>query len=201
MDKHEKQLTIATYDESAAALAEYFAGIGARTEDIDRAFSLVDQHRPTIVEIGCGDGRDAAEILKRECDYLGFDISQGMVNEARRNIPGAIFRQGDLNTFSIPYGTDIIFAFASLLHSKKAEVKSILDRAHTSLSRDGVFYISLKMDNYHKFVKEDEFGIRYFYAYLPGDIKELAGERYETVFEDTQKIGNTDWFTLALQKT
>lgn len=56
-------VTTNTYDESAEALAEFFKGIGPRTSYIDLAFKLIGyKEHARVVEIGCGDGRDATEI-------------------------------------------------------------------------------------------------------------------------------------------
>jgi hypothetical protein len=62
MNWHER--TLQTYNESAEELAEQFKGIGARTQDIERGLSLTGSGRNArVVEIGCGDGRDAEEIV------------------------------------------------------------------------------------------------------------------------------------------
>ena len=54
------------YNKSAAKIAEYFDGYGARLEDIER--TLVFANKGTgarVIELGCGNGRDAVEIVKR----------------------------------------------------------------------------------------------------------------------------------------
>lgn len=67
--------TIATYDNSAEELAEYFRSIGPRIQDLEKGLSLAGANKGTarVVEIGCGDGRDAREIIKRVDWYEGFD--------------------------------------------------------------------------------------------------------------------------------
>lgn len=57
MDK--KNQTILTYNESATSLAKKFDELGARISDIEEAFALIQKDNPFVLEIGCGNGRDA----------------------------------------------------------------------------------------------------------------------------------------------
>lgn len=197
-----RQLTIETYNNSAKELAEYFSGIGARTEDIKRAFELNDNHKyARVLEIGCGDGRDAVEIVKMAAWYEGFDISKELIRIAKSRLPDAKFTVADAADFPYPPNLDIIFAFASLLHLDSEEVSAVLQKAHDSLNPGGIFYISLKYRaKYTSEVKKDHFGERLFYFYSPEIIKALAGNNYVTAFNDRKTIGHTDWFEIALRK-
>ncbi len=195
-----KEQTIQTYNKSAGAMAKKFNDIGVRTEDIKRGFSLVKKDNPKIIEIGCGNGREAKEILKYTNDYLGIDISGEFIKIAKRENPGGDFEVADVEDFSFPKNVDIVFSFASLLHSDKDNVKRVLDRAYESLNNEGIFYISLKYGNYSEKTVEDEFGIRTYYFYTPELIKELAGNRYKDVYTDRQDLRGEKWFTVVLKK-
>lgn len=195
-----KQKTIETYDASAPALAEYFKGIGPRVADIERALKLAGGHGK-VVEIGCGDGRDAAEIVKRVDWYEGFDPSTGLLAIARENLPDVSFVTADALTYNYPDNLDVVYAFASLLHVNRDELKRVLARVASALRPGGVVYISLKeRPQYEEEAKTDNYGERMFYYYAPDTVCELAGDMYKSVYEDRQRIGNTDWFTLALKK-
>lgn len=198
---NKKEETIATYNATAERMAEKFRNIGARVEDIERGFALVGKENPNVLEIGCGDGRDAKEILKRTNNYLGIDVSDSMVRVARGYAPEGKFEVADVETFSFPQNIDLIFAFASLLHSNRENVKSVLERAHASLNSGGIFYISLKHDEYHEASKTDEFGTRTYYFYTPEEIKSLAGEGYSTAYEHFQELRGQKWLEIALKKT
>lgn len=199
-----RQTTIDTYNKSAKELAEYFKGIGSRTEDIDLAIELAGSpEQPNVLEIGCGDGRDAKEIVKRTSNYVGFDISEGLIKLACEYVPEGTFEVADAVGYSYPEGLDVVYAFASLLHLNKDEVKDVLDKVYEALKPGGVFFISLKMaDEYTEKVKEDKFGTRVFYFYNPEVIKELAGDKYEVADVDGGfvTVGNTQWFEIALRK-
>lgn len=194
--------TIQTYDKSAQALAEYFRGIGARVEDIKLGLELAGTpQNARVVEIGCGDGRDAQEIIKRVSWYEGFDPSKELLKIARDKLPGTSFVEADALTYTYPANTDIVFAFASLLHVNKTDFKTALEKVASSLRAGGLFYISLKeREVYTEEAKKDEYGERMFYYYNPGLIKDLSSELFLSVHEAHQQVGKTDWFTIALKK-
>lgn len=199
-----KEKTVETYNKSAKELAEYFRGIGSREKDIDLAIKLAGQpNNPMILEIGCGDGRDAKEILKRTKYYKGFDISNKLVEIAREYVPGASIEVADAVNYDYPDKLDVVLAFASLLHLNKSDVKTVLKKVHKALKKGGTFMISLKLaDSYKEEVKEDKFGARMFYFYNPQIIEELAGPDYKVVASTTDfKASNkTKWFEITLRK-
>lgn len=194
--------TIATYDQSAEQLAAYFSGIGSRVNDIERALVLAgnpDQAR--VIEIGCGDGRDAAEIVKRTQWYEGVDPSEGLLTIARQKVPGASFVKADALSYLYPENIDVVYAFASLLHVNQTDMPTVFQKIHQSLRPGGVAFISLKeRPEYVEEVKADEYGERMFYYYNPALLTQLAGTGFVSILEDHQRMGHTDWFTIALQK-
>ena len=198
MDK--KTQTIECYNENASAFVKKFNSIGIRAEDVKRAFSYVKKDNPKVIELGCSNGRDAKEILKYTSDYLGIDISEELVKIAKKDIPNGKFEIADFETFNFPKNIDIVFAFASLIHSDWDNTEKILDKVYKSLTNKGVFYISLKYGDYKEVIKEDKFGIRTNYLYTPEEIEKLAGERYKVIYKDIQELMRQKWFTIVLQK-
>lgn len=197
-----RQTTVDTYNNSAEALAEYFRGIGPREYYIDRALELAGSpESANILEIGCGDGRDAKAIVKRTPNYLGIDISEELVKLARAHVPDGRFEVADVANYNFPDDLDVIFAFASVLHLNRAELKSVFGRAAKALRPGGIFYISTKYrPEYSEEVKEDQFGKRLFYFYNADNIAELAGPDYEVTESWREVHGHTDWVEIALKK-
>jgi SAM-dependent methyltransferase len=197
-----RQVTIDTYNQSADALAEYFKGIGPRVKYVDIALELAGNPKnPRIVEIGCGDGRDASYITQKAGFYKGFDISEKLINIAKKDLPNTQFEVADAIDFNYPPDLDVVFAFASLLHLNPKEVKDTLSKVSSALKPGGIFYISSKYsDEYKEEVKNDKFGSRLFYFYNAKIITELAGDDFEAVKQWQEVIGKTDWFEIALQK-
>lgn len=194
--------TIETYDHSAEALSEYFQGFGPRTRDIELTFELAgNPQNPKVLEIGCGDGRDAAEITAHTNWYLGFDISQGMVSLAEQNVPGGVFEVADAVEFSYPPDLDVVFAFASVLHLGPEELDTVFSKVGKVLRPGGIFYISTKYsENYREEIKEDQYGRRQFYFYNQDEIGAHAGRNFETVYSELVMHGNTEWLEIALRR-
>ncbi len=196
MDKN-----IQRYNQGAQELAKKFNSIGARTDDVKRAFSYISKNKDIkVLELGCGNGRDAKEILKRTNDYLGIDVSEEMIKLAQQALPNANFIIADILNYPFPSNIDIIFAFASLLHLDKQQFEQILTKAHQSIAKEGIFYISTKYGEYEQKQKEDELGSSTYYLYIIEDITELANSMYEVVYSDTQEIKGVKWLTIALRK-
>ena len=56
----------------------------------------------SVIDIGCGAGRDAAVFVERGYDYIGVDLSEGMLKVAAERAPTGTFRQMDfLNWISL----------------------------------------------------------------------------------------------------
>lgn len=196
-----RRITLATYDNSAPALAEYFRGIGSRVEDIERAIELHGGTNLSVLELGSGDGRDGVAIAERVAQYKGLDYSAGMVAIAQQTSPDIDFEVADMLTAEFPPNQDIIFAFASLLHLDKNDVKTVLDKCFASLNESGILYISTKYKpEYTAEWKQDKFGNRLFYFYSPDELLAMVDSDFQEVYRDAQTIGDTDWFTQAFQK-
>lgn len=202
--KSEKKQNIENYSKFAVFYSKKFSDLGAkvREKDIDKAFSYVTKPNPKTVEIGCGNGRDAKEIMEHTNDYLGTDLSEGMLELAKQNAPGVNFQLADLEEYSFPSGVDVVFSFASLIHSDKSSLKKVLERVYKALDLGGVFLISLKYGDYHKeTLDRDGVGMpRTYYFYTPEEIKELLPNGFEIVYEDIQDFNNQKWFTIILRK-
>lgn len=195
-----KQQTIDTYNLSADALAEKFNNQGARVEDIDLAFSYISKENPFALEIGCGNARDAEEILKHTDRYLGVDISEKLINLAHKRLPKATFEVADIETYQFPHGIDIVFAFASLIHVQKENMRKILQDVHDALNEGGVVFLSFKhSDAYIQVTKDDEFGTRTYWYYSEQDIREIAPQfTFEHV--NIHDMRGQVWMELLLRK-
>ncbi|MFA5934836.1 MAG: class I SAM-dependent methyltransferase [Candidatus Paceibacterota bacterium] len=200
---NKKEETTKTYNLGAEKLSKKFNQIGLRSEDIDRAFSFLNDKNLNVMEIGCGNGRDAKHILTYTKNYIGIDISREMIKLSKKYLPKANFIIGDIEKINIPRGLDVVFAFASLLHLNYESFEKILNKFHKKINKDGIIYISLKYNKtYKEKIKEDEFGRRFFYFYSIKNLQELASKTgYKIIYKSRQNIRNNNWVTIVLQKT
>lgn len=129
-----------------------------------------------ILEIGCGTGRDAEELVKLNFDCTGIDASEGMLAIARERVKQGRFQIGDFYRLDFPDHTfDGFWAAASFLHVPKNEIDNVLREARRILKPGGIGFISLKqktimdegyiraaraggIERYFAFYAKDEFG-------------------------------------------
>lgn len=195
-----KAETIDTYNKSADALARKFDSQGARTEDINYVFSFCSKGNPSVLEVGCGNGRDAEEICKRTNDYEGVDISEGLLSLAKKRLPERSFTLADIETFAFPSNVDIVFAFASLIHVPQESFARILQRVFSSLNNQGLIFISLKHSpEYQEITKMDEFGTRTYWHYSQGDIEKIA-HKFSILSVSIKDVRGQAWMDVLLQK-
>jgi SAM-dependent methyltransferase len=97
----------------------------------------------SILELGCGAGNHAAEMLARGFALRATDGSPEMAEIASRrlNHPVATMRFHELEEND---AFDGVWASACLLHVPKEELAGILTRIHRALKVGGVFYASYK---------------------------------------------------------
>jgi SAM-dependent methyltransferase len=132
--------TIAFYDQEAPVYA-------ARQQDekLTRLGRFLDALSPgaSILELGCGGGRDAAEMLRRGFDVTPTDGSPGMAAEAERRLgrPVRVMRFEDLDAEA---AYDAVWANASLLHAPADALASILAKVRRALRPGGRFLASFK---------------------------------------------------------
>ncbi|MCB5201489.1 class I SAM-dependent methyltransferase [Neorhizobium sp. T786] len=96
-----------------------------------------------ILELGCGNGRDSAEMIRRGFRVTPTDGTPEMAAEASRRlgIPVPVLRFDQIEAVC---ALDGIWANACLLHVPRAELDGVFHRIHRALSPGGVFYASFK---------------------------------------------------------
>jgi SAM-dependent methyltransferase len=196
--------TIETYDRSAKELADYFSGIGSRLDIIEDALRLVGPGKAArVIEVGCGDGRDAVDIVPRVAWFEGFDPSIGLIELARKRLPGVSFVKADALSYDYPLELDAIFGFASYLHLNKHDFGVACRKAADALRAGGLLVMTLKeREEYEEELVEDEFGKRMLYYYDERTVLERVGDGLEVVRLDHQalKRKTARWLLVVLRK-
>jgi SAM-dependent methyltransferase len=97
----------------------------------------------SILELGCGAGNHAAQMLARGFALRATDGSPEMAEVAARklNYPVEVMLFDQLDARE---AYDGVWASACLLHVPKEELAGILARIHRALKSDGIFYATFK---------------------------------------------------------
>lgn len=99
-----------------------------------------------ILDAGCGNGRDMAEMMRKGYQVSGFDASGEMVRMAKERTDGnANLRQMRFSEFEdAPDTWDGIWAMASLVHVEMDELPDVVNRMMRSLKPGGTLFAALK---------------------------------------------------------
>jgi SAM-dependent methyltransferase len=135
--------TLAHYDLHAD---EYAAG--TRDHDVSQNIATLLRHLEgdppwTILDFGCGPGRDLARIAATGNVAVGLDGSAPFVRMAQAATGAEVLHQNFL-ALDLPAGRfDGVFANASLQHVPKRALPETLRRLHVALRPRGVLFASI----------------------------------------------------------
>lgn len=94
-------------------------------------------------DMGCGPGHVARYLHERGVQVCGVELSQGMVEQARRLTPGVEFRQGDMTALDVPDGAWAgIVALYSIIHIPQEEMPKALRELRRVLRPGGLLLVA-----------------------------------------------------------
>lgn len=132
----------------------------------NRFISYLPAH-VTILDAGCGPGRDVKAFVEAGYEVYAMDASEAMVSHCRTIIGHRV----QLSTFQ-DYTTNIkfdgIWACASLLHLEPAELQPVIIKFGGYLKPGGVFFMSFKYGT-EDYIKDG----RYFNCQTEESIRDL----------------------------
>lgn len=147
-------------------------------EQLDRFHNLLPSGK--VLEIGTGGGRDAKELIALGYDYVGTDISDGLLDEARKYNPNTQFLKQSVYELSFPKDTfDGFWASAVLLHIPKDRINEALGKIHNVVKPNGLGFISLKQGEDES---PDDSG-RFFAYYAEREFSKILSENKFEVIE------------------
>lgn len=152
-------------------------------ELLDRFLEYVPEGG-SILDLGCGSGRDSAYFMSMGYDVTAMDGSEEMCSLASIHIGEDVlhmtFAEMDFNNVF-----DAVWANASLLHVPRNEMGEILSKITRSLKNEGILYMSFRYGD-----SEGIEGERYYTDYRTRDLKELIAESLELELIDIKKCAD-----------
>lgn len=149
------------------AAKEFEETVNQDMEGIRKEFLDLLEEGDTILDLGCGSGRDSLAFYELGYDVTPVDASEEMCQLAEIHtgleVLKMTFEEMDFdNVF------DGIWACASLLHVPKKELSDILTKIAKALNDKGILYMSFKLGDFEGFRGE-----RYFCDYTEDSITEV----------------------------
>lgn len=106
-------------------------------------------HGGLIIDLGCGSGILAGELLAAGYSVLGVDVSPAMLDLARPNAPGAQFRLASLHTVDLPPCTAIVALGEAISYGLPllSDVQTLFRRCFEALRPGGLFAFDVVIRN------------------------------------------------------
>jgi 2-polyprenyl-3-methyl-5-hydroxy-6-metoxy-1,4-benzoquinol methylase len=138
--------TLAAYDSGAAAFAKDWHAQPAPVdlqETVERFFI----RGGTTADIGCGAGREVAWLNANGFPAVGFDASEGLLNEARGRYPGLSFAHAELPDLSgiAADAYDNVLCETVIMHLTRAQIAPSVRRLLDIVKPSGVLYLSWRV--------------------------------------------------------
>ena len=139
--KPEQDKTLEFYNHNADRFIDNTASVDMRVTQ-DRFLSRM-KSGGTILDFGCGSGRDAEYFIKSGYRVDAVDGSAEIVRKTaeRTGLPVKRMLFRDLSAMD---QYDGIWACASILHLPREELKSVIRKMSEAIHREGVIYASFK---------------------------------------------------------
>ena len=158
-----------------------------------------------ILDIGCGPGRDAKFFSDLGYDVTGIDLSEKLLEIAKKNAPKARFYLMDMRNLDFPENTfDGIWACASFLHIPRKDAQKTLNEFYRVLRPSGVMYLSVKEGVGEGFVKSSQYGNkeRYFVYYSSSELRKLVENSRFKIFKEIieEEKSKDNWINIFAKK-
>lgn len=155
------QQTLAAY---AGKIDDYISLTGKDAPD--RAIQAFIDAMPAagrVLDLGCGPGNSAAQMIRAGLKVDATDASKEMIQAAKDhfNVRATLATFADLNATHLYDG---VFANFSLLHAPKSDFSGHLKRIHTALKPGGTLHLGMKTGT-----GEGRDALGRFYAYYSID--------------------------------
>lgn len=155
----------------------------------------------TILDMGCGSGRDSLTFYDLGYDVTPLDGSEEMCRLAEVHT-GLDVLQMTYEEMAFDGAFDGVWACGAFVHIPKDEMPEIFRRVARALTEDGIFYLSMRLGDFEGFQ-----GKRYFSCYSEKELRHLVeGDGLFTVLKEwvTRDVrsGHSDiqWINILARK-
>jgi len=130
-----------------------------------KAFSSQLPCNGKVLDAGCGTGVPIAKYLSQSgFEVIGIDISRVMVTAARKNVPGATFRQMNMmNTSFPPESFDGVISCYAIIHNPREKHANIFESFNTILRPGGIMLVSVASWAWEEFA--DYMGVDMYWSH------------------------------------
>ncbi len=162
---------------------------------IDQVLSLVPKVG-AILELGSGDGRDAAYMKSHGYKIVATDAVQGFVDRLKQR--GLEARRLNVLKDDFDGVYDLVFAQAVFLHFTPEQLQQILYKVYDCLKPGAVLAFSVKKGKGAQWSNDYLGSSRYYYFWESPALQQLVEEAGFTVQEITERTDSRDTWLLQV---
>lgn len=115
---------------------------------LESVFEKVNFSPVSVLDVCCGTGTVAGILMKKKYSVAGFDLSEGMIEEAKKNYPDIDFTVQNASSFNLEKKFDCaISLFDSLNYiTDKNDLQQAFYRVFIHLNRKGLFIFDMNTE-------------------------------------------------------
>ena len=153
----------------------------------------------SLVDIGCGTGRDMAWFESQGITVTGIDLSMGMLAYARENVRGNLIAMNMRNLGFCDAYFDGVWCCASLLHLPKAEAAYALQEIRRILKFGGVLILSIQEGSNEGWEDGSIPGAKRFFArYKDNEMRNiLIKNKFAVLKTDSSQTAERNWLSFV----
>ncbi|MCL4391446.1 MAG: class I SAM-dependent methyltransferase [Candidatus Parvarchaeota archaeon] len=157
----------------------------------------------TILDAGCGFGRDSKHFVEQGLSVVGIDASIGMLRLARKNVPEAKFICMDMLKPAFKSDSfDGVWCCASLLHVRRKQARTVLNAFRKILKQRGILFVSVKEGRGERYKTYPDRTKRFFSYYSKKSLKKLVESADFKIVSLRRRDDELDdaWLTVLARK-
>ena len=168
------------------------------SEKLNRFIEMLDSG-DTVLDLGCGSGRDSKVMLENNLEVTLLDASSELAELADiyTGVEPLVMDMRDIDFEGV---FDGIWACASLLHLPKDDMPDMLKKLRVALKSGGVLYISVKKGDFEGFRQE-----RFYADYEPSELEMLIDDiggftDVEVWLNDDSRVEGQTWVNVLARR-
>lgn len=146
-----------------------------------------------VLDVGCGTGLPVDRFLvERGYRVIGIDISEEMLQMAKKNVPGATYELKDmLNIRAEEYQVDAVVSFYAVFHTPRETHARLFSVLHSLLRPNGLLLVTLGSKEWEG-EESDFFGVPMWWSQNSPEAnrKSLEEAKFEILLDEIDTSGS-----------
>jgi len=165
---------------------------------------LATKNRSKIAFLGCGTGRDMNWFIRKDFECDGYDISQGMIDEAKIWVQEGNFYKLDISSQKLLKNNySGVYCESALAYISKENLEYTIKNIRESLVEGGVALLGFKVNGSRVYKDNTLSKVRYYTSVEKEDIINLISKYFKikrTIVSRDSFERPTEWLDLFVEK-